>query len=529
MAASNVLKRGERVGDWIIEATLGEGGMGAVYRVHSALTPRLSAALKVLKPTADAEARARFVREAETLSAVRHPAIVHVMGISEDPQRHLLYIVMELATGETLRHRIGRGALTVDEAVPIFTRLASALEHAHAAGVVHRDLKPANIVLCNDGSVRLVDFGIAATQSHEPITEGGHLGTISYVPPEVFRGEKTDPRLADVYSWGLVLHEALTGTRVFPIPAGMTPAAAAAAVGAKKLEQGSFDPGGAVPPRLRELVRGTTQPDPSRRPSMKEVRKTLVSLRERRGQPDMAERTPIPGSVPHPVAVPKVEERTTRVPEPAVQAVNEGSRAERVRRRPAPNRSRLGWAAAAGVLLVGGLAAGVAVIDDNPPRAEVEASDEADPSVTREESGAPSRPPIRLSAPPARVEVPVPTEAMRPPDPGGGTPVSEAEPGPASPPGAVAPSQPATPEPAATVRPSTPEPAAVWITPSSPRPAATPAATPEPEPPEPEPELDPPVPFDGIPERSWVPPPDMASPAPDEPEPSPPSETDPLF
>jgi eukaryotic-like serine/threonine-protein kinase len=222
-----VLKRGDRIGDWVVDETLGEGGMGAVYRVHSALTPRLAAALKVLKPTADVEARARFVREAEALSALRHPAIVHVMGFSEDEKRGLLYIVMELAFGETLKDRMDRGPMALEDATRVFTRLASALEHAHAAGVYHRDLKPANIILCHDGSVRLVDFGIAATQTAEPLTGGGHLGTLSYVPPEIFRGEKGDARAADVYAFGLVLHEALVGKRMFPIERGLTPAAAA--------------------------------------------------------------------------------------------------------------------------------------------------------------------------------------------------------------------------------------------------------------------------------------------------------------
>jgi len=92
-----MLRAGERLGDWIIEGPLGEGGMGAVYRVHSALTDRLTAALKVMKPTDEPDARARFVREAEALSALRHPAVVRVMGFSEDRERDLLYIVMELA------------------------------------------------------------------------------------------------------------------------------------------------------------------------------------------------------------------------------------------------------------------------------------------------------------------------------------------------------------------------------------------------------------------------------------------------
>src|SRR5438552_15616660 len=101
-----MLRPGERIGDWVVDSALGEGGMGAVYRVHSALSERVEAALKVMKPSLEADARARFVREAEALSALRHPAIIRVMGFSEDPRRGLLYLVMELAEGETLKHRL---------------------------------------------------------------------------------------------------------------------------------------------------------------------------------------------------------------------------------------------------------------------------------------------------------------------------------------------------------------------------------------------------------------------------------------
>src|SRR6185295_17522589 len=134
----SMLRVGERIGDWIIEAPLGEGGMGAVYRVHSAMTERLVAALKVMKPTEEPDSRARFVREAEALSALRHPAVVRVMGFSEDPERELLYLVMELAVGETLRHRVSRGAMDLSEALATFVPLAQGLDHAHAAGIFHR-------------------------------------------------------------------------------------------------------------------------------------------------------------------------------------------------------------------------------------------------------------------------------------------------------------------------------------------------------------------------------------------------------
>ena len=256
--------------------------MGAVFRVHSALSERVEAALKVMKPSMEPDARARFVREAEALSALRHPAIIRVMGFSEDTRRGLLYLVMELAEGETLKRRLERGPMGLAEALATFVPLASGLEHAHAEGISHRDLKPSNVILSPDG-VRLVDFGIAAAEQGSDLTGGGHLGTLSYMPPEVFRGERAEPRLIDVYAFGLLLNEVLTGQHPFPVEPGLTPAAAAATVGMRKIQQAALDPGDAAPKAIRDLVRRATDPDPKVRPDMAEAHRVLSSLVERRG------------------------------------------------------------------------------------------------------------------------------------------------------------------------------------------------------------------------------------------------------
>jgi formylglycine-generating enzyme required for sulfatase activity len=279
-----VLNPGDRLGDWVVEGPLGEGGMGAVYRARSAHSERLTAAVKVLKPTAEPGAAERFVREAEALTALRHPAVVRVMGFGDDPH-HGPYLVMELAEGETLTARLRRGPLAVDEALAVFGPLASALEHAHAAGISHRDLKPANVVLCVDGTVRLVDFGIATGEGWSGLTGRGHLGTPAYLPPEVFRGQRADPQAIDVYGFGILLYHALTGTRPFPVDTALSPAAASAAIGVRKLEQREpFDPGPAVPDEVREAVRLATHPVAAERPAMRLVARTLQKSRRAQGR-----------------------------------------------------------------------------------------------------------------------------------------------------------------------------------------------------------------------------------------------------
>ena len=308
-----MLKPGDRIGEWVVDSILGEGGMGAVYRVHSALTQRLEAALKVMKPTIAEDARRRFVREAEALSALRHPAIVRVMGFSEDPTRGLLYLVMELAIGETLKERLARGAMSLPEALRTFVPLASALDHAHEAGIFHRDLKPANVVLCDDGTPRLVDFGIAAGTAGQTMTGTGQMGTLSYLPPEVFRGQVAEPRAIDVYAFGLLLHEALTGTRAYAVESSLTPAAAAAAVGVRKLQQPRLELSPAFPQSLRDSVAAATDPDPAVRPTMGQFRSALQSLVDRRGAPAFVP----PAPPPRPAApAPPQPDHTMRIPDP---------------------------------------------------------------------------------------------------------------------------------------------------------------------------------------------------------------------
>ncbi len=232
------LSPGTRVGPYEIAAALGAGGMGEVYRARDTKLNR-DVAIKVL-PAAfadDPERLARFTREAQTLAALNHPNIAAIYGIEElgaagasGPGSRAL--VMELVEGEDLSAHIARGPIPVAEALPIARQIAEALEAAHEHGIVHRDLKPANIKLRGDGTVKVLDFGLAKAMdsvgssvsnpdvSHSPTlactgTQAGLiLGTAAYMSPEQAKGKAVDQR-ADIWAFGVVLYEMLTGQRAF--------------------------------------------------------------------------------------------------------------------------------------------------------------------------------------------------------------------------------------------------------------------------------------------------------------------------
>ena len=481
-----MLKAGDRIGDWIIESPLGEGGMGAVFRVHSALSERVDAALKVMKPSLEPDARTRFVREAEALAALRHPAIVRVMGFSEDTRRGLLYLVMELAEGETLKRRLERGPMALPEALNTFVPLAGGLEHAHAAGISHRDLKPSNIILSSSG-VQLVDFGIAAAEQSGELTGKGHLGTLSYLPPEVFRGEHAEPRKIDVYGLGLLLNEALTGVHPFPIESGLTPAAALATVGMRKLQEPALDPGDGAPEPLRKLIRAATSPDPKTRPDMGLMHRVLASLVERRGGASaVATAAAAPARVP---AWSPPPDSTMRVPDPVRPggATYGGQTTSHSRRRFRERRKSVIVAWAASVIAAALLTALVIMMMNGSRGREESLSPEGSASPSARATGgdikprapisprAPSAPP---SAAPVAIHKPTTTTTTTIPTPAPAISVSP-RPSPRPTPSAVAtPAPPAAepPSPRPSPRPATPHPSPV----ATPPPAAEPPPPPEP-------------------------------------------------
>src|SRR6476620_2046929 len=154
------LSPGARLGPYVILAPLGAGGMGEVYRARGTTLNR-DVAIKVLPDllASDVERLARFTREAQTLASLNHPNIAHIHGLEES--RGVRALVMELVEGEDLSQRIARGAIPMDEALPIAKQIAEALEAAPEQGIIHRDLKPANIMVRRDGTVKVLDFGLA--------------------------------------------------------------------------------------------------------------------------------------------------------------------------------------------------------------------------------------------------------------------------------------------------------------------------------------------------------------------------------
>src|SRR5438105_9564171 len=226
---------GTRLGPYEIVSALGAGGMGEVYRARDTKLGR-DVALKII-PEAfalDADRRARFQREAQVLASLNHPHIAAIHGFEDSGPTHAL--VLELVEGETLADRIAQGPIPIDEALPIARQIAEALEAAHEQGIVHRDLKPANIKVRDDGAVKVLDFGLAkardrgaessgidvTVQAMNSPTMGSPamsrvgviLGTAAYMSPEQARGKAVDKR-TDVWAFGAVLYEMLTGKRAF--------------------------------------------------------------------------------------------------------------------------------------------------------------------------------------------------------------------------------------------------------------------------------------------------------------------------
>jgi len=219
---------GHKLAHYEVLEPIGKGGMGEVYRAKDSKLGR-DVAIKVLPVefAQDEERLRRFQREAKVLASLNHPNIAAIYGVEKSGDTH--YLVLELVPGETLAERISRGPIPVGEALEIAAKIAEALEEAHEQGIVHRDLKPANIKQTEDGKIKVLDYGLAKvfqeetadadssmspTLTRDATRVGVILGTAAYMSPEQAKGKKVDRR-ADVWAFGAVVYEMLTGKRAF--------------------------------------------------------------------------------------------------------------------------------------------------------------------------------------------------------------------------------------------------------------------------------------------------------------------------
>jgi serine/threonine protein kinase/Tol biopolymer transport system component len=292
-----LLSPGTSIGPYEIVGKLGAGGMGEVYRARDTALGR-DVAIKVLPEIAGGISRedrlARFDREAQTLASLNHPRIAQVYGIVELPNGGR-GLVMEFVDGQTLAERLAHGAIPLDDAVEMAGQIADALEAAHEHGIVHRDLKPANVMVTPEGSVKVLDFGLAkaiapsgtsAAAAIESPTFTAHMtqfgvivGTAAYMAPEQARGKAVDRR-ADIWAFGVLLYEMVTGRRAF---AGDEMSDVLAAVLRQDIDWSALPP--ATPPRLRQLLERCLERDPkSRLRDIGEARVALAKIAS--GAPD---------------------------------------------------------------------------------------------------------------------------------------------------------------------------------------------------------------------------------------------------
>jgi Tol biopolymer transport system component len=271
LARNMPLAPGFRLGPYEVLAPLGAGGMGEVYRARDTRLDRM-VAIKVLPQhlSSDPVLRQRFEREARAASSLNHPHIctLHDVGSHDGVD----YLVMEHLAGETLSARLVRGALPLEEALRLATQIADALDRAHRQGLVHRDIKPGNVMLTKAGA-KLLDFGLAKSSGADaapstqpptatgPLTAAGHvMGTFQYMAPEQIEGQEADAR-SDIFAFGLVLYEMVTGRRAFE---GKTPASLAAAILEREPPSvATLVP--ASPGALDRLIRMCLAKDPDRR------------------------------------------------------------------------------------------------------------------------------------------------------------------------------------------------------------------------------------------------------------------------
>jgi serine/threonine protein kinase len=299
---------GQTISHYAFLEKLGAGGMGEIYKARDSRLNRV-VAVKVLSPgkTGDPERRRRFIQEAQAASALNHPNIITIHDIL--PEADTQYMVMEYVSGKTLHDLISVGRLPVPQVLQLATQMANALGVAHAAGIIHRDFKPANVMVTGSGLVKILDFGLAKltdlssgvttdgeqnTLTAAPLTrEGSIMGTVNYMSPEQAEGMKVDGR-SDIFSFGAVLYEMVTGHRAFDGDSGISTLSAVLRDEVKPIHEIAPD----VPGELADLVnRCLRKSPPARWQSMTEVEAELSGLK-RRSESGMFHSPPVSSPLP---------------------------------------------------------------------------------------------------------------------------------------------------------------------------------------------------------------------------------------
>ena len=278
---------GRTISHYQVIEKLGAGGMGDIYKAQDSRLHRMVAIKALTNASAgDTDRRRRFIQEAQAASGLNHPNIITIYDIvSEDDSE---YMVMELVSGKTLADLIPPGGVGVAKTLQYSTQMADALRAAHAAGIVHRDLKPGNVMVTDSGLVKILDFGLAKinvatelteeTQTLEaaPLTvEGSILGTVAYMSPEQAQGKKLDAR-SDIFSFGVVMYEMLTGTKAFPGDSAITTLTAILRDEVKPIAEMVPD----VPPEVVEIITLALRKDPKDRWQSTQVMYTVLAAQK---------------------------------------------------------------------------------------------------------------------------------------------------------------------------------------------------------------------------------------------------------
>lgn len=319
---------GQTVSHYAFLEKLGSGGMGEIYKARDSRLNRI-VAVKVLAPgrTRDPNRRRRFIQEAQAASALNHPNIVTIHDIL--PEGDTQYMVMEHVAGKTLHELLAPGRMPVPEVLNIAMQMANALAAAHAAGIIHRDFKPANVMVTGSGLVKILDFGLAKldpearlhaaesdpSASNDPITmtavsltaEGAIVGTVNYMSPEQAEGLKVDSR-SDIFSFGAVLYEMVTGHRAFEGDSTVSTLSAVLRDEVKPIRELAPE----VPRELDDLIAHCLRKNPAERwQSMGQVGEALAKLKVK------LELAPAPVAQPTPALEPAPKQVTPAVTVPA--------------------------------------------------------------------------------------------------------------------------------------------------------------------------------------------------------------------